>query len=58
MQIEVFVKKLTFNKNKTCRITKNTCGKPETPQVGLGDTNSYKNVRYMNEYAVISIHIN
>ena len=29
---------------------KNACGKPETPQVGLGDINPYENIITLNKY--------
>ena len=29
---------------------KNACGKPVQPQTGLGGTNSYKNVIYIDSY--------
>ena len=31
---------------------KNACGKPETPQVGLGVTNAYKNAIGINKYLI------
>ena len=34
---------------------RSACGKPETPQVGLGDTNPYKNAINTNKYG---LHIN
>ena len=34
--------------------TQNACGKPETPSVGLGDTDPYKNAIHDNRYAIYS----
>ena len=44
----------TFQKRHDVFPKTKTCGKPETPEVGLGDTKTYKNVMYINRYIYIS----
>ena len=39
--LDKYQQKTTFFKKACCLPTKSDCGKPEAPQVGLGDTNSY-----------------
>ena len=39
-------------KNVVFQNRKNVCGKPETPQLGFGVTDSYKKVIYIDAYVV------
>ena len=46
--------RLLTQKHIATQPNKNAFGKPETPQVGLGDTETYQSAIYINEYDIHS----
>ena len=51
--LKVLTKTITFKTKHMWLPPKSACSKPETPQVGLGDPNPYKNEIRMNQYLIL-----